>query len=393
MSGFTDLGTMLAGGVEPVKQDAYYKGQLQRANVEHLSAQTQGALAEAKVNQMKAKQAQVESDAVDNLADALLATGAAKSPEEAQGAATILRSGKSNFPQLTEGQGHIQTNDFRRVIADPNASQEERLRASSGIQGKVQVTPDGQDPSITKYNFSQSLPPEKREAFDTYAAPPKFINAAGVPYQAPRGGKPAVAVVSPEETARNAATIAGAKTEATGKAKIKLDQPQAQQRLAASDQKADSIIKFTDEIANDKDLSSAVGLGKPLSVIWGTKPLAVRAKIQTLKNKIALAVITDLRATSKTGASLGNISDKDVELVKGAIGALDERMSPEDFIEQLKVVSDYMKDIKERTHDGYEITYGPGGQVPPQGAPAPGASPTPRAMSAAERAKALGGIL
>lgn len=387
MSGFTDLGSLLAGGAEPVRQDAYFKGQLQRANVEHLSAQTQDALAQAKVSQLKAKQAQTESDATDNLAEALLKVGSAHDPEEAQAAATIIRSGKANFPQYEEGMGHVQNQHFRSTLGDPNAPQAQRLGASSAIEGKLYTTPaDKTDPSIEKYNFSKDLNPAQREAFDNYAVPPKFVTAGGVPYQAPRNGKPATAVVSPEETARNAAAVTGAKTEATGKAKIKLDQPQAQQRLAASDQKVDSIVKYTDEISNDKDLSSAVGLGKPLASIWGTSPLAVRAKIQTLKSKIALAVITDLRATSKTGASLGNISDKDIELVKNAVGALDERMNADDFIEQLHVIRDYMKDIRDRTHEGYDATYGANGQVPSAGA-APG---VPRTQTAAERAKAMG---
>lgn len=375
MSGFTDLGSLLAGGAEPVRQDAFFKGQLQRANVEHLSAQTQDALAQAKVSQMKAKQAQTESDAIDNLADALLKVGSAKTPEEAQSAATIIKSGKANFPQYEEGMGHVQNQNFRSTLGDPNAPQAQRLGASSAIEGKLYTKPaDKTDPSIEKYNFSKDLNPAQHADFDVYAAPPKFVTAGGVPYQAPRGGKPATAVVSPEETARNAAGVTGAKTEAAGMAKRTLDLPAAKMRLANVDSKFDRMISVADKLDKDEGLWKAVGLGKPLASIPGTEGARVRALLNTLRSQAGFAVLQDLRDSSKTGGAVGNVSDYEQKLLQSNITALDDNLAPEDLREQLKGLIEYARGAKDRVHGAFSETYPELSGIKP-GSAAPASAP------------------
>jgi len=135
-NGFQSLGYALGGGARAGAQDAFMQGQVAQANVQHLSAATQEAMENAKLNQMKVKQAQDEQDQKQNLADALLKIIPGATPEQANAFATVIRSGAANFEGMATGRGQLQTQGFRQTLADPNAAPDVRLGAAEGIQGK-----------------------------------------------------------------------------------------------------------------------------------------------------------------------------------------------------------------------------------------------------------------
>ncbi len=366
-SGAFDLGASLFGGNALAEEEAYGKGRLARSQSEHLSAQTQEALAKARASQLEARKGQREQDAADGLADNLFTMGVVDTPEKAQALANIARAGFTDYGKSVEAGGKLQEQGFRRDLADTTLPQDKRLGAASGIQGKLQLHAEDEKPTtaIQNYNFATGLPDDKaRGTFQEYAAPDKTIVAGGVPTSRRTGQ----ALVDRATVAANAGAVEGAKAQARGQAKITLDQPAARARIAASDQKIDSIKKVATNLIADPDLKNAVGLKKPLGEIWGTGALGARANIRTLKSKIALAVLTDLRLTSKAG--LGNVSNADIDLVKDGIAALDERMDADEFIGQLQEVVNYVDDIKARTHDAYDTQYPaqPGAAIPPLGA-------------------------
>lgn len=59
------------------------------------------------------------------------------------------------------------------------------------------------------------------------------------------------------------------------------------------------------------------------------------AQLNTLKSSIIQNELTAMREASKTGGALGSVSDKESEFLSSALGALDMRQSPENFIQQL----------------------------------------------------------
>ena len=133
-NGFETLGNALGGGTAPLRQQAFMQGQLAQANVGHLSAETQQALAAAQVAQQTATAAQFKQKNQESLADALIKGG--MDPAKANMTATVMNAGGGNFEQTTAGQGNIQTQGFRSTLGDPNADPAARLAASSAIQGK-----------------------------------------------------------------------------------------------------------------------------------------------------------------------------------------------------------------------------------------------------------------
>lgn len=151
--GYESLGNLLGGGTGPLKQQAFMQGQLAQATAGHLSAQTQEALAQAKVSQLAATKAEDQQREQSNLADALSKALPNATPEQALAYATIIRSGSANFEQATQGRGNLQTQGFRDTLADPSIDPAKRLAASSAIQGKPE------SPYV-------SVPQESVNAFD-----------------------------------------------------------------------------------------------------------------------------------------------------------------------------------------------------------------------------------
>ncbi len=156
-NGYQALGDALGGGTAPLRQNAFMQGQLAQANVGHLSAQTQEALSQAKVNQLKATEAEDMQKRTSSLAEDLVKGGL--DPQQAQLYATVLNVKGGNFEQVAQGQGYRQTQGFRDTLGNPNADPAARLAASSAIEGKP-VSP------------FVSVPQESVNAFDPNVANP-----------------------------------------------------------------------------------------------------------------------------------------------------------------------------------------------------------------------------
>ncbi len=83
-----------------------------------------------------------------------------------------------------------------------------------------------------------------------------------------------------------------------------------------------------------------VGAGSMLKGIPATSAKDFGAKLDTLKANIAFNELAEMRAASKTGGALGQVSDKESQLLSAALGALDQAQSPDQFTEQLQKIED-----------------------------------------------------
>lgn len=80
------------------------------------------------------------------------------------------------------------------------------------------------------------------------------------------------------------------------------------------------------------------GPGSVLSAIPGTDAKNFQAELQTLKANIAFGELTEMRAASKTGGALGQVSDKEMQLLESSLGALDQAQSPANLKAQLEKI-------------------------------------------------------
>lgn len=364
---FFKLGEALAGGNQSSRDSAFYQGQKAATESQHLSAQTQEALARANSEQIKARAAQKEQDEALKLGENLFTLGVVDTPEKGNALASAMRGGFAKYSDATQGALRLQEKDFRTTLGDPHAPIGDQLAASAGIKGESPT------PAISNFNYGETLTPEQRTRFNDFSQPPKFVSAGGVPVNA-RTGAPVVPVGT---VAQNAAAITGAKTEATGLAKRTLDLPAANLRAASSDAKFQGLSDSATTLLKDDKLWEAVGLAKSIAAIPGTEGAYIRAKLNTLKAKVGFAVLQDMRDSSKTGGALGQVSDQENKYLQNAIAALDENLAPADFREQLQVLVDYASGARGRIKQAFVDTYPEIGRAPkPTGAPASGAAPT-----------------
>lgn len=77
------------------------------------------------------------------------------------------------------------------------------------------------------------------------------------------------------------------------------------------------------------------GFGSLLDKIPTTAARTFKAQLDTLKANIAFNELTAMREASKTGGALGQVSNRELELLQSALGALDTGQPPSALREQL----------------------------------------------------------
>mgnify|MGYP001603488631 CR=1 FL=1 len=83
-----------------------------------------------------------------------------------------------------------------------------------------------------------------------------------------------------------------------------------------------------------------VGLGSYANLIRGTDAYNFKSDLDTLKANVAFGELTAMREASKTGGALGQVSDREAQLLQAALGSLDPGQSPENFTKNLNKIKD-----------------------------------------------------
>lgn len=82
------------------------------------------------------------------------------------------------------------------------------------------------------------------------------------------------------------------------------------------------------------------GVGSIAAYFPATAARNFQAELDTLKSNIAFGELVAMREASKTGGALGNVSDREGQLLQSALGALDTGQSPANFKKQLQQIKD-----------------------------------------------------
>ncbi len=151
--------------------------------------------------------------------------------------------------------------------------------------------------------------------------------------------------------------IAGAKTTGSGEAQRELDIPSA---FALHNQTTQNFTRLGDAVTSlegDDALWKAVGIAKSMAIIPGQQGADIRARIMNIKSQVGFMVLQDMRNASKTGGALGQVSEKENELLQANLAALDENMSPEAFRASLRTIQDYLLQAQFRLDHAWKLTY------------------------------------
>lgn len=121
-------------------------------------------------------------------------------------------------------------------------------------------------------------------------------------------------------------TTGGTGTPDTGPSDYSLER--AQRNVEAVDTLSKKVSPWT------------TGAGSVLSNLPATDARNFAAELNTLKANIAFSELTAMREASKTGGALGQISDREEQLLSSTLGALDPGQSPANFQAQLTKIRD-----------------------------------------------------
>lgn len=135
--------------------------------------------------------------------------------------------------------------------------------------------------------------------------------------------------------------------------------PKAQNSFVSAHDNLQSLVDAVDSLLNDKNLSSATGIyGATMSRLPGTAATDARAKLQTIKAKTAFNTLQEMRNNSPTGGALGQVSDREEELLANAIAAINPNQSGEAFKQQLLNLKNNTIRAQNRLRDAYKTDFG-----------------------------------
>lgn len=175
--------------------------------------------------------------------------------------------------------------------------------------------------------------------------------------------------------------------------KREADYPTATAAITGHEEKAAAFIKDLEKLRDDPGLSQITGS------VYGRTPSvsAAGSRAQALYDKIVakggFQALQDLRAASRTGGALGNISNQEGKQLIQSFAAIDRRQSTDDVKAALNDVIDDIKGATARMRNAYDMTYsyksGEGAKTAPK-APAPAANLS--SLSDAELLQQLTGV-
>jgi len=241
------------------------------------------------------------------------------------------------YEKLAEQVALGDENAYKRGVEliSPKSSVEEFVDPLTGITSKYEVIGN----KVTKRLGASSLPTlEIRENKDgTFQLYNSVTGAIGLP-----------------QNTRDSAMLKEQKFQATYSAIKKLDATMG-------------ILGEAGELRKDM---SAVGYALN-SVIPGTDARELASKVDTIQANLAFDELEEMRKNSPTGGALGNVTEKELDLLKSAVSGLDPALGDEAFNKQVKLIQTHYDRFKKaligqadyRVDEGIIYIKAPDGQI------------------------------
>ncbi len=241
------------------------------------------------------------------------------------------------YEKLAEQVALGDENAYKRGVEliSPKSSVEEFVDPLTGITSKYQVIGD----KVTKLLGASSLPTlEIRENKDgTFQLYNSVTGAIGLP-----------------QNTRDSAMLKEQKFQATYSAIKKLDATMGILGEAGELRKGMNVLEY------------ALGSALP-----GTDARELASKVDTIQANLAFDELEEMRKNSPTGGALGNVTEKELDLLKSAVSGLDPALGLEAFNKQVKLIQDHYDRFKKalvgqadyRVDEGIIYIKAPDGQI------------------------------
>jgi hypothetical protein len=209
----------------------------------------------------------------------------------------------------------------------------------------------GTSPTFSKETPEQQLTRLGTEGYKALnPTPTQIVDITGRPVGYPMAGK---VVVAPGEKPTEEA-----KADAKNAAKIKMELPKARGSFNSTMHEFDNMINEAQAIKYDPSVGMATGaaMGRIMAPGGATR---VASRLDTLKSKTLLNVLSSMKELSKNGSSgFGALSDMEGENIRNSISTLNRKQSTEDFKAGLDRFIEEMKSKKQNLQDTFQNTYG-----------------------------------
>jgi len=110
---------------------------------------------------------------------------------------------------------------------------------------------------------------------------------------------------------------------------------------------ATRTIKAVDDVMPDINNWTAGWIGSALSNVPGTKAANVSAELSSVASNIAFNALQAMRDASKTGGALGQVSERELDLLSSVEGSIRQNQSPDNLKMQLQKVRESMDRVRQ----------------------------------------------
>jgi hypothetical protein len=153
--------------------------------------------------------------------------------------------------------------------------------------------------------------------------------------------------------------------------KIQQKRAEAKNAYDGMDLSMDRMIQQAEGLKNSKALPKITGVMGMIPDYPGSEASYARAQQRNLIYMKRMDTMTTLRAMSKTGGLVGNVSDAEGKVFETYIANLENKIGTEDFKTELQKVIDYSKGIKTKLANAYKTQFpaegGDSDDTPPPG--------------------------
>lgn len=112
-------------------------------------------------------------------------------------------------------------------------------------------------------------------------------------------------------------------------------------------------------LKNEKGLKAATGFGGgSFSMLSGTEAANARRDLESIKSLISLAEISKMRAESKTGGAVGNMTEKEWPRFEVLSGSLEQDQTYDKVVKNLKNLKNLTKETQDSMLRKYDSIYG-----------------------------------
>ncbi len=206
---------------------------------------------------------------------------------------------------------------------------------------------------VREYNYYEKLPPEKKKE---YLAVKRNMLGEGQ-FLDESGEAMPISGYNPNREATKQAEARGTETGKTEGEKT-MNIPKAQSSLKTATANFDNTLSKIDKVLPQvNDLTSGF-VGTQLSKIPGTKATDLKKTIDTIQANLGFQELQTMRDNSPTGGALGNVTERELELLTAAKENLSNSQTPEQLRDNLANLKTQIAASKTRIREAYETDFG-----------------------------------